>query len=212
MRWTPPRSLRVILLATTGIYILTAKGHIEINDTDYSLRTAQAIVEDGTLLIEPPDPDMAEDAPVLVNGKIYSKYGVGLVVLFLPIVLTAKLLAFLPGPDESHILGFLVSFYNIPFAIGALCFFHRICIHLGATVSGSNLAVLILGIGTFFWKYTVTDYSEVTQLFFILGTAYFLFRDKNGDMFKASIMFSGLLLMKMVNLLLVFLLKFLILI
>ena len=181
--------------------MLSAKGHIEISDTDYSLRTARALVEEGTFLIEPPDPDVAKAAPRIVDGKIYSKYGVGLAIILLPIVMLSKGLALASGVSESLTTGFLVSFYNVPFAIGALCFFHRICISLGAKARRATLATLILAIGTFFWKYTVTDYSEITQLFFLLGTTYYLLRGKDRDSVRASLMFSCLLLLKVVNIL-----------
>ena len=64
--------------------MLSAKGHIEISDTDYSLRTARALVEEGTFLIEPLYSDVTRPAPRIVDGKIYSKYGVGLVIILLP--------------------------------------------------------------------------------------------------------------------------------
>ncbi|MBT5378214.1 MAG: hypothetical protein HOK49_15080 [Opitutae bacterium] len=188
-----------LLLLVAGVYMLSAKGLIEISDTDYSLRTAQALVEQGTFLIDPPDPDFAKVAPKIVDGKIYSKYGVGLVIIFLPIVILSKGIALIPGASESITTGFLISFYNVPFAILSLCFFHKICIILGAKTRGATLATLILAIGTFFWKYTVTDYSEITQLFFLLGTAYYLLRGKGNDSVKASMMFSCLLLLKVVN-------------
>jgi hypothetical protein len=181
--------------------MLSAKGLVEISDTDYSLRTARALVEGGTFLIEPPDPDVAKAAPRIVDGKIYSKYGMGLAIILLPLVMLSKGLALIPGLSESLTTGFLVSFYNVPFAIGALCFFRKICIILGAKARQATLATLILAIGTFFWKYTVTDYSEITQLFFLLGTTYYLLRGKDRDSLKASLMFSCLLLLKMVNIL-----------
>ena len=195
-------SIAQFLLLLGIVYFFTAKGLVEISDTDYSLKTAQALIENQTFLIDPPDPAVAASAPKVVEGKIYSKYGVGLVLIFLPIVLVAKGLAVLPGIQEVHVTGFLVSFYNIPFALGALYFFYRICRQLGASKRSAGLVILGMGVGTFFWKYTVTDYSEVTQVFFLLGTIYFLFRSKDQDMVKASVFFSGLLLMKLVNVLL----------
>ena len=51
---------------------------------------------------------------------MYSKYGVGLVFILLPLVLLGKALAFLPGITEDLATGFLISFYNIPFASGTL--------------------------------------------------------------------------------------------
>ena len=201
MSWLSQNRILIILLFLGCVYFFSAKGLVEISDTDYSIRTAKALIEEQTFLIEPPDPAVVASSPKVVDGKIYSKYGVGLAILFLPIVLLAKLVAILPTIQEGQMTGFLISFYNIPFALGALFFLHRICRHLGASKDSANLVVLGLGLGTFFWKYTTSDYSEITQLFFLLGTIFYLFRSENGDMTKASAMFSGLILMKLVNVL-----------
>lgn len=191
--------LAPLLLVLGLAYFFSAKGLVEISDTDYSLRTAKALLEEGSFLIEAPDPAIAEISKVTVDGKIYSKFGIGLVAIFLPIVVAAKAMALLPGVQETQATGFLVSFYNLPFALVALYFFHRICRQLGAGERAACLVTLVLGAGTYFWKYTVTDYSEVTQLCFLLGTIFYIFRSDDGDMVKASLLFSGLFLLKLVN-------------
>jgi hypothetical protein len=100
------------------LFFLTAKGHLEIIDTEYSVRTALAITEEGSMLIEAVDPAVLEDVPK-VDGtdKIYSQYGLGLVVLFLPLVLAGKAMALLVQIDQRIPIDFLLSFYNVPFAI-----------------------------------------------------------------------------------------------
>ena len=162
-----------LLWPVLAVYLLTAKGHVEISDTDYSLRTARALVENGTLLIDPPDPAVGASAPVLIDGKMYSKYGVGLVFILLPLVLLGKALAFLPGITENLATGFLISFYNIPFALGTLWLLYETCRRLNLTENRARLVVYATAIGTMFWKYTVTDYSQVTQGFFLMGTVHF---------------------------------------
>ena len=189
----------ILLWPVLIVYLLTAKGHVEISDTDYSLRTARALVEDGSLLIEPPDPAVGANAPVLIDGKMYSKYGVGLVLILLPLVLLGKALAFLPGITENLATGFLISFYNIPFALGTLWLLYETCRRLDLTENRARLVVYATAIGTMFWKYTVTDYSQVTQGFFLMGTVHFLLRARAGDTYWASAFFAGLIVMKLVN-------------
>jgi len=179
--------------------MLTAKGHVEISDTEYSLRTARAILEDGLLLIEPPDPAVGAMAQVRIEGKMYSMYGVGLALILLPLALLGKALAFLPGITENLATGFLVSFYNIPFALGTLWLQYGTCRQLGLAENRARLVVYATAIGTMFWKYTVTDYSQVTQGFFLMGTVHFLLRARAGDTYRASIFFAGLIVMKLVN-------------
>ena len=53
------------------IYLITAKGHIEITDTEYSIRTALSIVENGTLLIDPPYKDRSVPFQSLVHLEKY---------------------------------------------------------------------------------------------------------------------------------------------
>ena len=56
------------------LYFFTAKGHLEIIDTEYSLRTAVAIIEHGSMLIEPPNSSVLLNTPVIESdGKIYSQ-------------------------------------------------------------------------------------------------------------------------------------------
>ena len=96
--------------------MLTAKGHIEIVDTDYSIRTAKMIIEEGTMLIDPVDPN--NKMPIIDGtNKIYSQYGIGILAIFVPIVAIAKLLSIASGINEAMVTHFLLSFYNIPFAI-----------------------------------------------------------------------------------------------
>ena len=101
------------------------KGHIEVVDTEYSIRTALSIVDNGTLLIDPPAslnepavnyfrgisniPNQPE-----TKGKIYSPYGIGLSIIFIPYVTLSKILGWLTGIELRLILDFILSFYNIP--------------------------------------------------------------------------------------------------
>ena len=158
------------LLWTGFIFIFTAKGHLEIIDTEYSVRTALAVIEEGSMLIEAVDPAVLENAPkVEGTDKIYSQYGVGLVVIFLPIILAGKVMASLIQIDQRIPIDFLLSFYNAPFAILGLWFFRSILLRLEATPEKANLAVVLLAITTAYWKYTTTDFSEITQAAFLLG-------------------------------------------
>lgn len=152
------------------LFFLTAKGHLEIIDTEYSVRTALAITEEASMLIEAVDPSVLEIVPK-VDGtdKIYSQYGLGLVVVFLPVVLIGKAMASMVQIDQRIPIDFLLSFYNVPFAILGLWFFRSILLRLQATPEKANLAVVLLAITTAYWKYTTTDFSEITQAAFLLG-------------------------------------------
>jgi hypothetical protein len=152
------------------IFCLSAKGHLEIIDTEYSVRTSLAILEEGSMLIEAVDSHILAIVPeVEGTDKIYSQYGLGLVVLFLPIVLWGKAFAVLVGIDQRIPIDFLLSFYNIPFAILGLWFFRSILLRLDASRKKADAAVVLLAITTAYWKYSTTDFSEITQTAFLLG-------------------------------------------
>ena len=56
------------------LYLLSAKGHMEVIDTEYSVRTAKAMIEHGSMRIEPVDKDfLAISVNPSVDGKIYSQ-------------------------------------------------------------------------------------------------------------------------------------------
>ena len=68
----------ILLWPMLIVYLLTAKGHLEISDTDYSLRTARALVEDGTLLIAVSDTrDVSHEADL---KKILKNYDIAVAV------------------------------------------------------------------------------------------------------------------------------------
>ena len=150
--------------------LLSTKGHLEIIDTEYSVRTAFALIEKGSILIDVVDPTVLEIAPKIDGtDKIYSQYGLGLVAIFLPIVSLGKLIAFLFSFDQRIITDFLLSFYNVPFAVLGLYFFRLILLHLGTSQAKATSCMLLLFCCTGFWKYSVTDFSEITQVAFLLG-------------------------------------------
>ena len=106
--------------------MLTGKGHIEIIDTEYSIRTAKAIIEEGTMLIDPVSPGTDHITSVEGTNKIYSQYGIGLLAIFIPIISVAKFLSFCFGFEEVMLSQFILSFYNIPFAVLGLWHFREI--------------------------------------------------------------------------------------
>ncbi len=180
------------------LYVLTAKGHLEIIDTEYSLRTAKAILENATMLIEPVCDETRKISPIIDGtNKIYSQYGIGLVAIFLPIVCVGKLISFGVGLDQKVLIDFLISFYNIPFALLGLYFFRSILLQLGNTKPTSNFCMVLLFLCTGFWKYSVTDFSEITQATFLLGAINSLLLEKNSKLKYTSFWLAILVAIKL---------------
>jgi hypothetical protein len=192
------------LFVLAFVYFISAKGHLEIIDTAYSVRTAQAIIEEGSMLIDPVDPRYREVAPKIKGTEnIYSQYGIGILVIFLPIVACAKVISSLLGIQEPILTQFLLSFYNLPFAILALWHFKNILKGLGGSEMNSNFLMLCLGVGTVFWKYSVTDFSEITQISLLLGALREYLRDSERKWQGVSLYLAFLVAFKMVYVLLI---------
>jgi len=155
------------------LYTLTAKGHLEVIDTAYSLRTAEAIIDHGSMRIEAVD---HENIKFSVNpstdGKVYSQYGIGLPFLFIPFVLVGRLISSILSQPSDVVVGFVLSFYNVPFAILGLYFIRKILLKLGSGLNRANATIALIAMGTFYWTYSVSDFSEVTQVSFLLGALY----------------------------------------
>jgi hypothetical protein len=163
------------------LLFFTAKGHLEIIDTDYSVRTAIAIIDDGSMLIEPVDHSLIDRFPKIEGtDKIYSQYGIGLAIIFLPAVILGKFIAIFTSIDQRVIIDFTLSFYNIPFALLGLYFLRSILLYFEITHRRANICIILLFTCTGYWKYSVTDFSEITQICFLLGaTNYSLSQNLN---------------------------------
>jgi hypothetical protein len=182
-----------------ALFMLTAKGHLEIIDTEYSVRTAKAIIEEGTMLINPVSIGADHIPSVEGTNKIYSQYGVGLLAIFIPIISLAKFLSLCFGFNEVMLSHFILSFYNIPFALLGLWHFREILKKLGQSHNTANFLMLCLATGTIFWKYVVTDFSEVTQISLLLGAIHsYINRECSKRWIFVSAYLSLLILLKVV--------------
>src|SRR5271170_2123596 len=150
------QAFRRVLLLCLLVYLFSAKGNVEVEDTRYSIETAQAIVTRGQLDI-PYSESYTLRAP---DGKSYSKYGIGLALYYVPWVAASGVLSRLVHLPWPELTSFLISFANIPFAILTIILFARLLRLFGLTGSYVWLLALGLGLGTPTWHYAVSDFSE----------------------------------------------------
>ena len=181
------------LLLLAILLFITAKGHLEIIDTDYSVRTAIAIIDHGSMLIEPVDQRVVHRFPKIEGtDKIYSQYGIGLAIIFIPAVILGKFAALFTNIDQRVFIDFILSFYNIPFALLGLYFFRSILLHFEVSQRRANLCMILLFTCTGYWKYSVTDFSEITQICFLFGAVKFSL-SKNPNKWKWVSLWCALL-------------------
>ncbi len=188
------RTFRQVLAICLVVYIFSAKGFIEVSDTSLSLQTAQAIVERGQLAIPFAKGDTLEGP----DGRNYSKYGVGLPLYYVPWVAVSEALSrftHLPAPE---LMGFLISFANIPFAMLTLILFARLLKLFGVTGVYTWLLPLGLGLGTLMWRYAGYDFSEEMQMGLLLLAVYGVVKGTPKGILAAGMGFAALFLVKLV--------------
>lgn len=176
------------------VYFISAKGNTEITDTYFSLQTSKAIIENHSLSAEGCRGGYCLKSEK--DGKYYSKYGIGLAIIFIPYTLLGKILALITALPEGKVIDFLLSFYNIFFGAGAGVVMFYAARHFGNSRRGSLTMALLLCFGTFCWRYSIWDFSEPAQMFFLFLCAYCLMKNETNWTIAGALSFSFLLLLK----------------
>ena len=136
------------------------------------------------------------------DGMIYSQFGLGLPVLFIPFITFGKLVAMILDQPQEILVAFVLSFYNVPFALLGLWFFKGILLKLGRREKQANATLTLVAIGTAYWPYTVTDFSEITQVAFLLGSLHSVLLNDQRKWCYFSLWFALLTLVKLAFLIL----------
>jgi hypothetical protein len=188
-------TVRPLLMIVALVYLLTAKGYIEVSDTLSSLQTAEAIVTRGKLDISPNEATLTA-----ADGKCYSKYGIGLAAAFVPLVGISHILGTVSGRPPLEIAGFLISFLNVPLTLLMLILFGRLLVQLGTAPAYSRLLTAGLALGTLCWRYAVYDFSEGMQTALLISAVYgVLGGGSDRRLFLGGLGFAGLVLVKLVH-------------
>jgi len=123
------------------VYFSCARGYLEVSDTEFSLRTAEAMVTRGQLNI-PYVEGYTMEGP---DGRSYSKYGIGLPVYQAAFVAASVVLAKTIGFSVWGWAGFFISFGGIPFALLGLVIFAKLLRHFD--IEAGVVPLLLLGLG-----------------------------------------------------------------
>lgn len=184
----------LIFISIALVYLFSASGKIEITDTSYSIQTAEAIVSNHSLAIEDCRPGHCFKSPK--DLKYYSRSGLGLSFIFIPYIITAKLIAALTGIPQDKLINFLISFYNIFFGAGACVVMFYLAKLFKNSGRDALIMALLLGLATFSWRYSIWDFSEGTQMFFLLLTIYLILKNTSKSLGLGGLSFCCLLLLK----------------
>lgn len=188
---------RYLLAIFFFVYLFTAKGYLEVSDTEYSALTAEAIVTRGEFALA------AEAGTAYTrmgrDGRPYSKYGIGTPLYFAPYAFVGHYAggaARLPAADLTR---FLLSFANVPIAILTLWLFARILRVFEIREPTIRLLLVGLGLGTLFWRYAVYDFTEMLQCCGITAGVYGLVRRKGDYALRDGLGPAALVLVKLVH-------------
>ena len=184
----------LIFILVSLSYFLTAKGNIEISDTYFSIQTAKAVVNNHTLSAEGCRPGYCYQSRA--DGKLYSRFGLGLAFIFTPFVLLSKALTPLINLPADRLTYFLISFYNIFFGAAACVIMFYTAKFFGNSNRDSLIMALLLGFGTFCWRYSVWDFSEAAQMFFLFLSIYCALKNSIKSLSLGGVSFGCLILLK----------------
>jgi hypothetical protein len=191
--------IAIMLFLVVGmVYFITAKGYITSSDGVFSLRTAYSMAVKGSLEIE----DTADARGYMLktpSGKVYSKYGIGLPILWFPFGIISRMISNAAGLKMISVMDFLVSFYNIFFGAGSVVIIFYLARYFKASCRDSVVMGLCLGLGTISWPFSIIDNSEATQMFFILLAVYSVVKSSSRNLVIGSLALSYLLLLKVYN-------------
>jgi hypothetical protein len=191
----------LIFLLVALVYAATAKGTLGVSDSLLSLRTAQAIVDRGSLALDQSHDDGEDFLYNYVHdGKAYSKYGIGLPLLWLPYVLVGNFVAARGGLPADLVTRFLLSFYNVAFGAGACVVMFYLARFFKASGRFATAVALLLGLCTMAWRYSVWTLSEATQMCLLLCAVYGVLRGGRRSLLAGAGCFAFMVLLKIFSL------------
>lgn len=184
------RAIAIFLgLLFLSFYVLTAQGSIQSLDGTIMYELTESIVEKGSVAID----NLAGVRGI--DGRLYSKYGLGQSLAAVPFYLLGKYLAkLLPLPfAEAYTKKFFVSMLNPVITALTCMLLYAFGIKLGYSRKLAILIAFIFGLGTMAWPYSQSFYSEPLTGLLLLATFYVLMKEnlKTKELLLAGVLFSG---------------------
>jgi hypothetical protein len=168
------RTIWLILLFFLALYLLGVGEGVYSTDGETMLRTTWSIVDHQQLAI--PCSSRLPNAVRGLDGRCYSRYGLGQPVISIPLYLLAKGIKGLhAGTDYVALVFLFVPRLNqIITAVTCALLFAFASRLYRSTRMGVGLA-LAYGLGTMAWPYAKFYFSDPLSALCLLATAYFLF-------------------------------------
>ena len=173
----PSTWLFVLLLS---VYALTVSGEFSISDGEVMFQTTLALAHRQEVAV-PCNPGLPQILPG-VDGKCFSKYGLGMPLLAAPAYRVGHFLTRLlaPGTDPIAIGHFAVAALNLVLTALTGLVLYWLARDLYRSRWLGLILALVYGLATGAWPYTKVYFSEPLIGFLTLGAAYAIFRVEVG--------------------------------
>ncbi|TAK34034.1 MAG: phospholipid carrier-dependent glycosyltransferase [Chloroflexota bacterium] len=185
-----------LFLCFLFLYLSTAKGALDYGDDVSMLQVTEAIATRMAVDVPPTTPGSS----IGIDGRSYSKYGLGQSLLALPFYYVGSLLqSAYPSARVWDNHGFLrvaplifvLTSLGIVSTAATVCLLYLTSRALSFGHLASVLTALALGAGTFAWHYSRTFMSEPTSMFTALLTFYGLVRYRRGHRARWLLLSGG---------------------
>jgi hypothetical protein len=180
-------TLLVIFLLFLLPYIFTTSGHLYTIDSVEVYRTTKNLVTQGTLEIVRPYP-----LPGVNTKKFYSKYGIGQVLLAMPLYLLADTIEMLgpaqmaqflsrnyPAGHGSDIHIFFSTLLHAFTTAATAVFLFLIAVEIYHSAGMALILALIYGFSTIAWVYSRDFFQHPLETLCLVLCFYVLFRNRN---------------------------------
>ncbi|MCU0609211.1 MAG: hypothetical protein MUF22_05545, partial [Chitinispirillaceae bacterium] len=178
-RYAMPISRFYIILFITALLffsIFVPMGQLP-SDTEHAVATAESLVTTGSLAIDPSS--TLADLKHGVGGKLYSKFGVGYALLFVPPVAVSDIAGAIIPLDRQLIRQAVVSFSNTFFAALIIVVFFLIFSALGYTRRVSLISVALIATSSLLLPYSKIIHAETPTTLLLLLFILMIARNKN---------------------------------
>jgi Dolichyl-phosphate-mannose-protein mannosyltransferase len=165
------RCLGALCLFLLAVYLLTMSGRVISGDGETMYLTTKALVTQHTLAI-PPRPESAQG----LDGRWYSKYGLGQTAAQLPFFVTGHLMGKVVDATDDRAERFAVGMVNSAVTVALAALFWLTGRALGAGRGAATVATLVFGLATLAWPYARSDFAEPLQATALLLAFYALIR------------------------------------
>jgi hypothetical protein len=155
-------------------YIASARGTLSFGDDDSMLQVTQSIATDASVAV-PPGPGARRG----IDGRYYSKFGLGQSILGLPFYVIGSFIAtrysdpvLRSANRDASPITYFACLLGIFSGAGVVVLLFLICIRLGFDELASTICAIGLGLCTFSWFYARTFMTEPTSTLCLVLTFY----------------------------------------